>query len=185
MPEDQRQQRVIPTRVQRTIKCHACGNDNLIHGLTLSKASTVMMIGGPGQLPQMIDSQWAVYLCIACDNFFPYPKPYATERKLQGMYKQILDWCVAQAELRKTRNQHLEKLVSIIESNKDLLGLPGQREDNLEKALAPLTDRLNELEGKFKAKKGGRPKHCKEPLCKIKAQYDGYCKAHFMEKNNG
>jgi len=184
MAGERRPERVIPIRTQRTIKCHNCGNDNLIHGLTLAKATMVMMIGGPGQLPSFIDEKWAIYLCIACDSFFPYPKSYSVQPKLQIMYKQILNWCEAQSELRKQRNAHLEKLVSIIESNKDLLGLPGQREETREAQLSPLVDRIDSLERELRSKKGGRPKHCSTRGCKTKAEIDNLCRAHFLEKNN-
>ena len=171
-------------REQRTVNCHNCGNNNLIHGLTLAKATTVMMVGGPGSLPQFVGEKWACYLCIACESFFPYPKYYAAQPQLQAMYKQILIWCEAQAELRKQRNAYLEKLVSIIDSNKDLLGLPGQREENLEQSLKPMQDQIDSLQREIRAKKGGRPKHCKEKNCKVKAEFEGYCRAHFLEKNN-
>ena len=177
-------ERVIPIREQRTVNCHNCGQNNLLHGLTLAKASTIGMIGGPGQLPQFIGERWAVYYCISCESFFPYPKTYAVQAQIQGMYKQIMAWCESQCDLRKQRNAHLEKLVSIIESNKDLLGLPGQREDNLEKSLKPMADRIDSLEREVRAKKGGRPKHCKERECKAKAEIDGLCRAHFKEQNN-
>jgi len=174
----------LSIREQRTVKCHNCGNDNLIHGLTLAKATTVMMVGGPGSQPQYIGEKWACYLCIACECFFPYPKTYPAQPKLQAMQKQIMGWCEAQAELRKQRNAHLEKLVSIIESNKDLLDLPGQREDNLEKSLSPMQDQIDSLQREIRAKKGGRPKHCKTKGCKVKAEFEDYCRAHFLEKNN-
>lgn len=174
----------MPLRVKRTVKCHNCQNDNLLHGLSLAKATQVMMIGGPSQLPNFVGERWAVYYCIACQSFFPYPKSYSANPQLQSMYKKILSWCIAQAEIKKQQNKHLETMISIIESNKDLLGLPGKREDNLEKALGPIMDRIDDLESSLRAKKGGRPKHCKIKDCKEKSQLEGYCKAHFMEKNN-
>ena len=184
MPGERYIKGVIPLRHKRTVKCHNCGNDNLIHGLTLAKASMMMLIGGPSSLPQFVGEQWAVYLCISCDSFFPYPKAYNVQPTLQAMHKQIMSWCVGQAELRKQRKEQAEKLVSIIESNSDLLGLPGQREDNIEAALRPLRDELDDLKREIRSKKGGRPKHCKAKNCKTKADVDGYCKAHFLEKNN-
>jgi hypothetical protein len=143
-----------------------------------------MMVGGPGAPPQFVGEKWAVYMCIACESFFPYPKYYAAQPELQAMYKQILTWCEAQAELRKQRLAHLERLTSVIESNKDLLGLPGQREENLEQSLKPIVDRMESLEREVRVKKGGRPKHCKIKNCKTKAEIDGVCRAHFLEKNN-
>jgi hypothetical protein len=175
---------VIPLREQRTLNCYNCSNNNLLHNLTLAKASKIGMVGGPGSLPQFIGERWAVYYCIACESFFPYPKTYAAQPQIRDMYQQILNWCISQCELRKQRNAHLERLVSIIESNQDLLGLPGQREDNLEKSLKPITDRMDSLEREIRVKKGGRPKHCKEQGCKTKAEIDDLCRAHFLEKNN-
>jgi len=175
-------ERVTPIREQRTLNCHNCGNNNLLHNLTLAKASTVGMIGGPGSLPQFIGERWAVYYCIACESFFPYPKVYIGQPKLQSMYQTILSWCDAQCQLRKQQDEHLKRLVSIIESNKDLLGLPGQREDSLESSLKPIADRLDSLEREVRSKKGGRPRHCKESDCKEKATVDGLCKTHFLKK---
>lgn len=184
MEREGRSRRVIPIREQRVVKCQDCGNDNLLHGLTLAKASMVGMIGGPKQLPNFIGEGWAVYYCLACESFFPYPKAYPLQPQFQAMYKNILEWCQVQAQLRKQRKEKAERLVSIIESNKDLLGLPGQREDNLEQALKPMQDKIDSLEREIRAKKGGRPKHCKVKDCKVKAEFEGYCKAHFLEKNH-
>lgn len=177
-------ERVIPIREQRTLNCHNCSNNNLLHNLTLAKASLIGMVGGPASPPQFIGERWAVYYCIACESFFPYPKAYATQTTLKAMHKTIMNWCIAQCELRKERNVHLEKLVSIIESNRDLLGLPGQREDNIETALGPIADRIDSLEREIRAKKGGRPKHCTVRDCKTRGEIDGLCRAHFLEKSN-
>lgn len=139
------------------------------------------MVGGPSQPPQMIGEKWAVYYCIACQNYFPYPKSYTGHPSIQGMYQNILSWCEARAQEKKQQQEHAEKLVSIIDSNRDLLGLPTDREDSIEEMMKPLVDRIDDLERQLRAKKGGRPKHCKVKDCKVKAEYDGYCKAHFKE----
>jgi len=173
-----------PIRVQRTVKCHNCGNDNLKRGGSLAKMTQVMMIGGPGQPAPVLGEEWAVYECLACEAVFPYPKSYSGQPQLQAMYQVIFNWCEAQCKLREQRSIHLEKLVSIIESNRDLLGLPGQRDDDLSETLAPIVDRIDHLETALKTKKGGRPKHCKVKECKTNAGPTGYCEGHAMEVNN-
>ena len=178
--------RVVPIREQRLIKCHHCQNDNLVGGFTLQKFTTVMNIGGPGQPAPPVGEIWALYFCMACHNYFPFPKSYAGQPNLQTMYKQILGWCEAQAGLKEDERKARETAKSIIESVQNLQGLPGSVDLNetIEQAVGTLADRIDDLERKVSTKKGGRPSHCKVKTCKIKAEIEGYCKSHFLEVNN-
>ena len=173
-------------REQRLIKCHHCGNDNLLSGFTLQKFTTVMNIGGPGQPSPSVGEIWALYFCMACHNYFPFPKNYTGQPQLQAMYKNILGWCVAQAKLYEDGRKARESLKSVIEAAHNLQGLPGSvnLNETIEQAVKTLADRIDDLERKEKTKKGGRPPHCKTRNCKAKAEVEGLCKAHFLEVNN-
>ena len=153
-----KQPRQIPSRV-RHIQCYNCGNNNLIHGLTLGKADAIMSAGGPGQYPNLEGTTWAVYLCIDCSGVYPYPKSYPANRSLQQIYQQILNWCDAKAKRKKEEQDSYDQLMSIIKANKELVGLPGLEKDELiSKSLAPLLDRIEGLEAELKRRRGGRPR---------------------------
>lgn len=172
-------------RIQKSIICHNCKNDNLIHGLTLAKADSQSLFGGPGQLPNLINEKWAIYLCINCGAFYPYPKKYPGQPHLKVLYQQIFDWCDQKAKQLKLEIEAREKLLSVIEANRDLIGLPGgvTKAEEVDRTLQPLQDQIDEIRREVFRKRGGRPRHCSSKNCKNKAEIDGLCREHFKDRN--
>lgn len=146
MEENQKPGQRVITRVKRVVECHNCGNDNLVHGLHLAKVDNIMKVGGPGQIPTTVGDRWAVYLCMECNAIYPYPKQYPGNETLRKIYNQIFQWCDQKAKKRKSIDEAIEQLNSIISANKELLGLPGLSKDEaIEKTIAPLWEEIDNL----------------------------------------
>ncbi len=141
------------------VKCRKCGNENLVHNLTLGKANGSIKTGGPGQDAQLIGMKWAVYLCPVCLGIFPYERFYNTTITLQSIYSQLLDWCDTTLESRNKDNEAISKLQSLIDSAQTLGSLPSfSVDEQIAMAIQPLVDRVIQLEEELKRRKGGRPR---------------------------
>jgi len=147
-------------KASRHLHCILCDNDNLIHGFRLAKADSTTLFGGPGQEPKHDGQSWAMYYCPECEGYFPYPKPYPTDRRLQALYTQILQWSLAKAKEKKEFKESIDRVVSILKASKDMPGLPGGLEDDatLETMLKPFRSELDKMWSELKKRKGGRPK---------------------------
>ena len=147
------------------IKCENCGNEELIHGIKLGRLNGVMgNIGGPGQEPPAMGSQWAVYLCLQCDAIFPYRKHYAAQPQVQAQYEKIYKFCKERMEQRRRLEEIGGQIESIRDSRKALSVLPGAMGSNeaaISAAMQPLLARLEVVESEIQKRKGGRPKGSK------------------------
>lgn len=148
--------------LETELKCENCGNTILIHGRTMGRLNANHVnVGGPGQTPQTMGVQWAVYECLNCGGVFPYKKYYGVMgRPLQEAYVQIHNWCRERLGRRSVEKEAAEKLKGMIDSTKTLASLPGSDglEEALTAALEPILKRLDKLETEAKRKRGGRPK---------------------------
>lgn len=147
--------------LETPIKCDNCGNEELIHGMKLGRLNGVMgNFGGPGQEPQTMGSQWAVYLCLQCSAIFPYKRHYAGQPQIMAQYEKIYKACRDRIEYLKRLEEIGGQAESVRESRNALKTLPGasgSSEIAISAAIEPILRRLESVEAEQQRKKGGRP----------------------------
>ena len=118
-------------------------------------------------------------MCPSCGSFYPYPKQYPGNPSLQKTYQAVLDWCHEKATARESIDNAVSKLNSIIEANRDLVGLPGlEKDDIISGTVAPIWDAIHSLENELEKRKGGRPrKFCRKCQNKVVKGME-FCESH-------
>lgn len=148
---------------EKAVKCRNCGNENLVHNLDMAKGDGNVRAGGPGQPIPYIGHVWKVYLCPSCSSIFPYDKHYPANPTLTQIHQQIIEWLNALSENKTGVSDAVEQIKSIINANKELVGLPGLEKDELiSESLSPIWEELDKVWAELKRRRGGRPKGKKE-----------------------
>jgi hypothetical protein len=148
------------------IKCDSCGRDDrLIHGLVFGKLNGLLSIGGPGQVPPTMGTQFAMYLCLNCDGIFPYRKHYAAQPQVQAQYEAIMKACRERMDRTKKLEDGIKQIESIQGARKSLSSLPGATgsfESQISSAVAPLKEEIEALKAELMKRRGGRPRKVEE-----------------------
>lgn len=141
--------------------CDMCGSEILINIGKAGRWNKVLHTGGPHQEPRLMGLGWAFYRCPMCQFEGPWRINYTGgSRELNLQYTQLLGECKEKHLQRKQQGDLIEKLNGELDATTALEGLPGRDksiEAALEAATAPLYEKIQELEGLLKKRKGGRP----------------------------
>lgn len=172
---------------EKAVACEKCGNEHLIHGLKVGRGNSMLMVGGPGQIPNTMGNQWAVYLCPQCRSILPYNRNHAGTRVIQDelrvIHEMLRNWSNQAADIEDLRSQ----LESVIESHEVMSSLTGSAPSTtldalISQALSPVLERLEFVEAELARRKGGRPKHCSVLDCKESQVMKGLCAKHYKEE---
>ena len=148
------------------VKCDNCGRDDrLIHGLIFGKLNGLLSIGGPGQIPPTMGTQFAMYICLNCDGIFPYRKHYAAQPQVQAQYESIMKACVERIARTNKLEEGIKQIESIQGARKSLAILPGATgsfESQISAAVAPLKEEIEKLKAELMKRRGGRPRKVEE-----------------------
>lgn len=141
--------------------CDMCRSEVLINIGKAGRWNRVLHTGGPQQEPRIMGLGWAFYWCPMCDFRGPWKINYTGgSRELTIQYNQLLTECKERHEKRKSQGDLVEKLHGELDAASVLENLPGKGqgiEAAIEGAVAPLLERIRELEASLTKRKGGRP----------------------------
>lgn len=119
---------------------------------------------------------WAFYRCPMCQFEAPWKINYTGgSRELNAQYQQLLTDCKKRHKERIEQGDLIEKLHGELDAASVLEGMPGRDkglEAAIEAAVAPLQEKIQELEATLKKRKGGRPPLSPEEKARRKEESD-------------